>query len=396
MWKPTISSATPATPLLLWYRSEQATSGVVLFSVAALAFAGAALVSGGSPDAPGKHAVRILRKNLSQKSSTVYKMSLLLAALAITMSIVGVGVATLMSSDRYLSISGSPTLATLGAALLLPCVAGLGMCLGCSSPAWAKAMAVAFLTIVVLFLFSRASRALGIVPCAAMLGYLTMSAKASRNRLIKISITILPIAWLLVGVSLTARMSDRGHGFFPYADFLRENYALVPHSMGQSFDNILFTLPLSSFVRAEAPPIDINDLLISLNPLPGGMAGWGELSPSLRVHQFIPYSALGELGNFGLVFVAAYSFLCGLIFNMSGRAATLLPAALKEFSSLIQYALLGMFFVQSLQYNLRSCTRYPYYAIVFTATIILVSKIRIALPASDAPPDTPRHPTLAS
>jgi hypothetical protein len=92
--------------------------------------------------------------------------------------------------------------------------------------------------------------------------------------------------------------------------------------------NIVIAEPETAVVANR--PIPEEDLWVSINPMPGGFAGWQEIKDSLRFTRTMPYNTLSELGAPGwttLVLVgyaaaAALSPPTRIASNLSGTYAT--------------------------------------------------------------------------
>lgn len=99
--------------------------------------------------------------------------------------------------------------------------------------------------------------------------------------------------------ALPVPLHSRGqatHGLIPYSraaiDLLTGPDYLS--SIWDSFaENIAFIVPLIIYC-SRVPWITLHQLLVELNPLPSGAAGWPQIADKMRVHTYIPFSAVGE------------------------------------------------------------------------------------------------------
>lgn len=187
---------------------------------------------------------------------------------------------------------------------------------------------------------------------------------------VKSSLVAIASVPILFPIPLAVRGSS-AHGFFPYLDaasrFVQSgNYfdQLVATVAG----NIGFGIPLLCYI-VQLDRITTGDMIVSVNPVSGEQAGWREIEQLLRVHEFIPYSALGEWGSFGLpaLFLAVLSWalvvrLCINILakvpGFFGLAATLATVALASYSAVL-----------ATQYNTRNVVRMLSFVVLVAATV---------------------------
>lgn len=173
------------------------------------------------------------------------------------------------------------------------------------------------------------------------------------------------LGWLAVGlvtlVLLPVPLATRSlqvHGLWPYVEqlpvILSDGYlAAIQTTVAQS---IGFSVPLMIFV-ADRTDFPFQNQLIALNPAPSGIAGWTEITDSMRVHTYIPFSMLGEFAHFGgLVMTAAVACLLGVlrwcILRVGRTESSLMPFVV---AVVLGLALLAVLYAQ--QYNTRSVSR---------------------------------------
>lgn len=133
-------------------------------------------------------------------------------------------------------------------------------------------------------------------------------------------------------------------------------------SFDKSFDglNYLFGFSfLSTLVTSSFFDVSLNDFFVSINPLPGTIIDVSSVVNKHKITVFAPYSALGTLGVLGFAYVSVYYFIVGLIFDF---CKTYFPLRFSIASSII-FVLFILFVTLSLQYQLRTATRFVYYAI---------------------------------
>lgn len=121
--------------------------------------------------------------------------------------------------------------------------------------------------------------------------------------------------------------------------------------------------------------VTFSEFLISINPLPSFLI---DITPVLDNHKltvFAPYSALGTLASLGFAYVCIYYFLCGFFFNF---CKSHFPSRFSIASPLLLLFFM-MFTVLSVQYQLRTVTRFIYYAVIYFAILktvaILISNL---------------------
>lgn len=174
------------------------------------------------------------------------------------------------------------------------------------------------------------------------------------------------LAWVGVAVftvvalpiPLFSRNLD-SHGLFPYAQALwtvAQDPSFFASSLITTAQSFGFTVPLMIYVSHETG-ITASDMFISLNPGPGSMVGWDEIVSSMRVHYFIPYSALGEWASFGGLALMLFTLGWGLVVRLCMLAVSSNPHPTMV---LFLTAVLGMSMltvVMMTQYNTRSVAR---------------------------------------
>lgn len=116
---------------------------------------------------------------------------------------------------------------------------------------------------------------------------------------------------------------------------------------------------LSTLVTSSFFDVSLNEFFISINPLPSTIIDVSSVINKHKITVFAPYSALGTLGVLGFAYVSVYYFIAGLIFNF---CKTYFSVRFSMASSII-FLLFMSFTMLSLQYQLRTATRFVYYAV---------------------------------
>ncbi|RLP10659.1 hypothetical protein [Propionibacterium australiense] len=201
--------------------------------------------------------------------------------------------ANALSKGRYLFfateylMTWAPHMVVVVAGAVLPVLPMLAGLIGRRHPV----LGLVFLAASVVFMFGAATRVL----CGVIVLYLLGRVLGGR-----------PVPWWgwLGGLAfalctLPIPLNNRGqatHGLVPYWE---ATTGLVTDpdylsSIGSTFaENIAFIVPLVIYC-SKVPWITLEHLLVELNPLPSGMAGWPEIADEMRVHTYIPFSAVGE------------------------------------------------------------------------------------------------------
>ncbi|MCC2034062.1 hypothetical protein [Microbacterium allomyrinae] len=224
--------------------------------------------------------------------------------------------------------------------------------------------ALRFLSLVLILGFiayfvSMGSRRLALVPLLLLLAYVF----ARRGKL-----SVIPVVIAAVGavVTLALPLHFRGqasHGLLPYMASL-SSFSLSPEMLATSLNNFVAGFKITAVTGFQSAKIPTEALPISLSPLDGNVVGWYEVAPLLRINRYTPYSAIGELINYGsLVFVVILLGL-GIVLGFSQVLNDkLLTSPLGRLVAILALGLIFMFVIQSSQYNLRSVVRYIYLAL---------------------------------
>jgi hypothetical protein len=223
-----------------------------------------------------------------------------------------------------------------------------------------------FMLYLILF-FSYASRIFGMLPVFYLVGQLLFCfIVEKRNRSIKYKFLLVFVALpFLLQVPLTLR-NLMPQGLIPFISFINMNgiqdIIFSDEALTDFFANLFFSVPLTAYV-IEHGKLQIDDLLLSLNPLLGSMIGWYDVYQKYRVSKYIPFNAPGELLNVNFFLAAIYYWLLGIYFSFLG--SSIIKHIKKNQiirSGLILTFAFSIIFIAT-QYNLRSVTRLIYYCI---------------------------------
>jgi hypothetical protein len=182
-----------------------------------------------------------------------------------------------------------------------------------------------------------------------------------------LSAAILPIPLYLRG--------GETHGLLPYLDALSGfDYSGVDWAV--TLNNLLIAFPIAGFTAFGVDAIPLHNLWIGLNPLPGEWVGWYEISDSLNLNRWTPYSMVGELANYGVVPLVVTWFIIGMaLAALETRVSKYAEQGYPVFA-IVVVGLAALFIIQSLQYTVRSSTRMLVYAFIVVAAAELVLYVR--------------------
>ena len=233
-------------------------------------------------------------------------------------------------------------------------------------------LAILGLIVIVLISFGRASRVLVLLPAFFVFARAFSLGKPVNARS---GLLALAGAFLLLPLPLAGRANLYGVGIFPLGAqlFSRPEEILAAFSATGLAGNILVSGPLASSVANR--PIPPQSFWISVNPLPGTIAGWNEIKDSLRFNVHTPYNALGELAAHGWIAVAVYGLLVGMALSIASRMVLNFRGGYHTIASLFALAVTARFSLSVLQYNLRNCTRLIWWMLLGLAVIWIVSII---------------------
>jgi hypothetical protein len=268
--------------------------------------------------------------------------------------------------------------------LALPAIAVLGWLTQVSATRVGKVVAALVLSGYVLTLFSLGTRAFALIPLMAALGII--AGRPNSKRMVAMLAAAGLASVLLLQVPLTLRASAT-HGLLPYINTLAQTSAI---DLTSSASNVLFAYQLTGQVAFSSAPLSFGTLLVSLDPRPGATTDWYNIAPLLRVNDYTPFNAIGELGNYGWPVLAGFFVLVGAYFGrLEWRLRELLESG-QGLAALLLFALACLFVVLTFEYNLRSCVRILYYIIAADIAVALVDRVAGGLV------QRPREPVLSS
>lgn len=277
--------------------------------------------------------------------------------------VMGSGISSIFYRTEYIQVD-SLGLSIVGRSLAPLCVLICGYIFGLNGRVliW---RAISFLIFIayVLVLFSYASRLFSLSLPLFFLGYYLVD-RSKKLRALPL-VTSIIVAPVLQAFPLAFRGLNE-FGVFPFLAYLSDGQWLesffVLSVVEQFFANLLFSVPLTTYILNSASRIDLHSFIVSISPLPSFMLDWYDIAPKLRVSAYIPYNAIGELlaqgpliAVVGLVLLTAWLNWLDKLFdagaNKNNFMLTAAPIAMSITVAVV-----------SVQYNLRSSCRLIYYS----------------------------------
>lgn len=325
-----------------------------------LILAGLSVLAGGTLVALSQPKIeRQADRGLDITLSTPAQVWLLLAALVpLAITTVGSG-ASLLRRDLYIeSAIQDGALLGLASQLAVACVLGLGY-LVASAVAPVRVLALAGTVAYFFVFFAAGSRRLAMLPLLFALGIVV----ARRTRLtVVLLLASIPASLYLIRVALYLRALP-AHGIIPYLEAMPaiDSYDVTWDSIAK---NVLISFGIIGATAFQQDPIDPGVFWISINPLPGSSSGWYDEAANLRINVYTPFAGLGELANYGPVYLVAYCLSVGVLLGIFDRQVQRFMSQGLDVLGLVLVGLTGLFVLYSIQYNLRTSTRMLVYGSV--------------------------------
>lgn len=133
------------------------------------------------------------------------------------------------------------------------------------------------------------------------------------------------------------------------------------------FENLAFILPVIGYTALVAQP-STEFILTSINPLPGGFAGWGTFIGKSAISSFVPFSGLGLSYAYGVTF---FFFLWLSVFIIMGMSIRMIRIPLLRIPVLLSF---GLALTLASQYELRSSMRYIYFGLAISLLQMILKK----------------------
>lgn len=296
----------------------------------------------------------------------------LLADVLLAVMIISYTPSALLSRPDYIPNHVGPAslVAATSTALSFAAVSLLGYTWASRRLRWVSAVTI--LAYAVVF-FGIGTRVLALVPILYAVGM--FAARPTVKHRIYIGLGAV-LSFSLVGLPLQLRGLPT-HGIIPHFAGLSGIISSY-HPLPDTAQNILISYPLIGATAFELK-FPGKDLVVSLNPLPGGIAGWYHIAKSHRFNAYTPTAGLGELATAGWVITIIVCVAIGIAIGWLDHRSKHHMSQGRQILGLALVMCSGLFLLLFVQYNLRSAIRIVYYALTIDALSIIISHARQSL-----------------
>ncbi len=299
-------------------------------------------------------------------------VALALACIPLAAYVVGVGPGAIISAPTYLYQTGPHVAVIIGQALGPVALILVGyFAFDRSSLLGARVCAVVIALAYALLYLAVATRALALWPVLIFTGAFFAGA-LNLTRLIIAGTFVSLLALFGAEAALNLRALP-DHGLDASLRYLVTQPSAVV-GQGVPFHDVLFGAPLTLYVQTHVGHLSFGDFLTSVSPAPSSLTSWAQIAPLLRVNQYIPYSAIGELDNHGLWLLFAFMTVAAAALVAVERLVLSTSERLRGIGLATTLGIAAFFVVQCTEYNLRSVSRVIYYAVVLGVGLRLVSE----------------------
>lgn len=187
------------------------------------------------------------------------------------------------------------------------------------------------------------------------------------------------LAFFLLGFLIGVRSSEL-HGIVPYLKSISSNTNNLINSI---YFNFYYSFIFGVYVTIgtlKKATLDWNMILVSINPLPGKLAGWYEYANDMRLNKFAPFSLHGRVFKTGILFTTFYFFILGIIFSFFEKVVRKLFRGKKNILAFSIVIILCLHIVYAFEYNMRASIRYLYYAYFFLLVAYIFRQVIKNLP----------------
>jgi hypothetical protein len=271
---------------------------------------------------------------------------------------IGRGFSDVVIRGDYLTAGAVPALKSASGPLLPIAAMLFGAVASLAVESGQRRAAVAGIGALFLLGLSAGSRFISLLPLLLLIPRLLGLPHRGRGR-VKGPVLALVSATYLLGVAVYCRQLPQ-HGLAAYIPALvRDPLGPVVESLPVALNSLLSPVPITGATVQIGTYWPERAFAASLSPLSTEVVGYADLAPLLRLHPFIPFSAAGELAAVGIPALVGFFLVGGWL---AGTLSTQLRnAGIPHSLSLgIPAALTALFVVISMQYNLRSASRYVY------------------------------------
>jgi hypothetical protein len=290
------------------------------------------------------------------RSSRLQTVSGIIISIAcVVLTVIGTGPGNLWYRQEYL-VHENQILQISGGSLFLPSAFALGVITG-QQARGVRFLALTIFGVIEALSVALSTRGLALLPIIFGVGCLFAQPKNRKFRA-ALGITLLVTPFLIMVPLATRSMTEQGFSTFPQILDIGSQIDLGDQ-LHVVLNNVLFAVPLTI---QSAMPIAENAgkyVLVNIDPTPGVWSGW--YNKELRINEFIPFNAIGDLLRAGTWIAILYYSVVGVYF--AGIDARIRSIDRIGPGLLLLIAMTFGFIVFSLQYSLRTATRLIYYAI---------------------------------
>lgn len=195
--------------------------------------------------------------------------------------------------------------------------------------------------------------------------YVLLFLSRGNNNLNKVRFFFNGFAVLIILSLLISFRKYESHGIGPYLMGIVTN---EDDTLTEFFRNFIFNIYYSFIFGVfatiktlkEAIP-DWSIIWVSLNPLPGTVAGFYKYVPNLMLNPFAPFTSHGQVFVMGKGFTSLFYFVVGVLFTDIDYRIRKSFHHKKIIFAFVLIFLSSLYIVYSFEYLLRSAVRYLYY-----------------------------------
>jgi hypothetical protein len=270
--------------------------------------------------------------------------------------------------SRYLQADGPFWAVAISSSVGIP-FGLLALAIAASRGGRWRVVAMVGVGILALILFARASRGIAMVPILIMIARLLTSGKVSpRSAVLAGAMTV-----VLLQLPFVGRSNPDGVGIVPLGRLLltRPGEVFTELNPAAIFGNFLYSAPQTATVANRQIPQEA--FWVSINPMPGTVAGWDAIKGSLKLNPHTPYNALGELAAHGWVALILFAAVAGFLLALATRIAFNIEGGYQFVASILVLAVAAFFSLSILQYNLRPSARLIWYLLFGLSAVWLAA-----------------------
>jgi hypothetical protein len=275
----------------------------------------------------------------------------------------GYGFGGLLQREHYLDIAGSQIFVS-AASLSSPIGVGLVSMVLFSSKTKllhrliAMALAVAYLFV----LFSSGSRSIALIPLAGLWVYIELRSPPLMRKFLAFCCAAYAFV-VMFNLPLLFRYNVKGAGFFPYYDFVINNFSSIfDIQFSQLLGNILFGVPLTGDIALHGH-LPSSNFWTAINPMPGSLSGWGGILSQYSWAPATPYNTFGELQAYGTLYLALFMVSIGALVSWIDNMISQFDPDIRRIVVVVALVSVLLVCASMFQYPVRNSTRTLWYLI---------------------------------